>query len=163
MKDCLKQVFKLTNPSKYFGTKNPICKSSWEYQVFNFMDKHPDVTRWGYECLEVPYFNPLKGGYTIYYPDIYCHTRQANGSVKQFLIEIKPNKMCSPPVQPAIPKTKTPNSLKKYEKALRRYTIDKGSYEVNKSKWEQALAWCNRHGITFLLVTEKEVPTFTIR
>ena len=71
--------------------------------------------------------------------------------------------MCSPPVQPAIPKTKTPNSLKKYEKALRRYTIDKGSYEVNKSKWEQALAWCNRHGITFLLVTEKEVPTFTIR
>jgi hypothetical protein len=125
------------------------------------MDKVAQVTKWGYECIEVPYFNPAKGKHTIYYPDIYCHIKQPNGEIKQFLLEIKPHKMTLPPKQPTLPKTKTPNSLKKYENSLRRYGLDKVSYEINKAKWQQAEAWCRRHNINFLLVTEKEVPSFT--
>lgn len=153
--ETLKAKYILKNPGKYFGIKDPICKSSWEYKVFYMMDSHPNITQWGYECLEVPYFNPVKGKYTLYYPDIYCHVKQTNGLDKQFLIEIKPYKMTIEPKAPNLPKQKTSQALLKYEKALRRYQKDKANLEVNKSKWNQAQLWCNRHNINFIILTEK--------
>lgn len=153
--DTKKERYHLLNPHKYFGTKDPVCKSGWEKQIFVFMDTCKFVLKWGYECMEVPYFNPAKGTNTIYFPDIFCHILQADGSQKQFLLEIKPYKMANPPKPPKPPKKPTGNALKKYENAIRRYNNDFVAYKVNEAKWNQARAWCQRHKIEFLIVHEK--------
>lgn len=160
LKDTIKGIYTIVNPQKYFGTKNPIFKSSWEAKLFYVMDINPHIIKWGYECQEVPYFNPVKGKYTVYYPDIFCHVMQTSGQVKQFLIEIKPYKMCIPPTPPKTPKKLTPNSLKKYENAQRRYLVDNENYKINVEKWKTAEAWCHRHNITWMLLNEKNTPLF---
>lgn len=160
LKDTARGVYTIINPQKYFGTKNPIYKSSWEAKIFYIMDTNPYIAKWGYECQEVPYFNPVKGKHTIYYPDIFCHVQQQDGTIKQFLIEIKPYKMCLPPPQPKVPKKVTPNNLKKYENAQRRYLVDTENFKINIEKWKNAKAWCDRHQITWILLHEKNTPLF---
>ncbi len=160
LKDCLKQEYHLIHPEKYLGTTKLVCKSSWEYKFFYLCDLNQNIVSWAYEGTTVPYFNPIKGKYTLYKPDIFCNIRQPNGELKAFLIEIKPLKMTLPPTPPKVPSTKSPYTMKKFETAMRRYEINKYNYAVNQSKWEQAKHWCLKHNITFLLVTEKTVPAF---
>lgn len=159
--DTTKEKFTLKNPQKYYGNKAPISKSSWEFKIFDFMDRCNNVLKWGYECFQVPYYNPIKKAQSVYFPDIYCIVQQADGTQKQFLLEIKPYKMSVEPSIPKRPKSGDPNAIKRYEKAIRNYQINKANFEVNKSKWAQARAWCTRHNISFFIITEKDY-TFMI-
>lgn len=153
--DTKKAKYHLKNPSKYYGANSPIYKSGWEAQIFDFMDTNDRVLKWAYENFQVPYYNPVLRRQSVYFPDIFCHVKQVNGEVKQFLIEIKPYKFTIPPSEPKSPKTMNSNTIKKYQKGMIRYQKAKLDYAVNISKWQQAKSWCDRHKIEFKLVTEK--------
>ncbi len=158
--DTLKGKYTVRFPEKYIGLKPPIYRSSWELKFFDALDNNPNVLKWGSECLEIPYYNVVKRSQSIYLPDIFCTLRQTSGEMKQFLVEIKPFKMCARPNNPKPPKIVTAKTLAKYEKAKKRHESDLATYLVNAYKWEAAMAWCNRHRVTFIQATEQNVASF---
>jgi hypothetical protein len=135
----------VNNPHKYIGTKHPIFKSNWEQNVFSFLDNNQHVVKWGYECYTVSYHNPVLGKTSIYYPDIFVHIKYPTGEQKYFLVEIKPYKYTIPPSPPKI----------KNVKAVTRFRAEQKMYAVNVAKWEAAQAWCRKHHVQWLLLTEK--------
>jgi len=68
--------------------------------------------------------------------------RDKEGTLKKFLIEIKPHAQTLPPVQ-----TRNTKSL------LRR----QGEYIKNQKKWEAARAFAAKHGSEFVVLTEKHL------
>lgn len=153
-KDTKHGKYTVKNKAKYFGAKNPVYKSEWELKVFTMMDHNPYIIKWGYECMEVPYAHPFKCKFTLYYPDIYCHVKDIDGNSQQFLIEIKPAKMCVLPTKPKVPVTSKGIDGKRYKNALRRYQNDVADYTVNMAKWAAAQQWCLRHKVRWLILSD---------
>ena len=152
--DTKKGKYTVINKNKYFGKKNPVYKSGWERQVFYMMDHNPHILKWGYETVEIYYANPLKGKFTTYYPDVYCHIKDINGQDQQFLIEIKPAKMCVMPNKPKVPKTAKGIDGQRYKKALMRYQSEVAEYMINMAKWEAAQRWCLKHKVRWLILND---------
>lgn len=130
-------TFQPKNPKKYVGNAYPIFRSSWELKMFIFLDEHPNVTAWASEPIKIPYRNPVTGRVHNYIPDLMIQYVDLNGKQHVELIEIKPLK----------------ESLEEKAKTEK----DKISFLVNKAKWESAKAYCKHHGITFSVLTEKEL------
>ena len=114
------------------------------------MDNNRYVVKWGYECHTIPYFNPIKNAQTIYYPDIFAHVVNTKGEHSNFLIEIKPAQFRVPP---QYPRKATKASLTRYAKA-------KIAYQINVAKWQAAEAWCRRHNVKWLILSEAECKWF---
>lgn len=152
--DTHKGLFQLINREKYMGQKLPVYKSGWERKVFTMMDKNPYIMKWGYECIEIYYHNPIKQRFTIYYPDIYCNLIDINGDNQSYLIEIKPAKMTIAPKRPEVPKTQTAQSGIRYKKALERYSREVGDYAVNMAKWEAAQKWCLKNNVKWIIFND---------
>jgi len=130
-------AYKLKNPEKYIGKKEPKYRSSWEMSFFNFCDTNPNVLQWASESIHIPYRNPLTGKATIYVPDVFMLYVDKSGRQKAELIEIKP--------------------LKETILTEKSTMHDKMAIAVNMAKWESARVWSKRNGITFRVVTEKEL------
>jgi len=105
-----------------------------------YCDNNSAVLEWGSEEIIIPYISPLDGKRHRYFPDFYAKIKQADGTVKKFIIEVKPKKQCKPP---DIPKKKT-----KY------FIAEVRTWGVNKAKWEAAIEYCNDHGMEFKILTE---------
>ena len=58
-----------------------------------------------HEEIIIPYVSPWDKKMHRYFPDFYMKVKQADGSVKRFIIEVKPKYQCKPP--DANPKRKT--------------------------------------------------------
>ena len=130
-----------TKPRKYKGDSNNIIyRSMWERKFMVYCDNNSAVLEWGSEEIIIPYRSPLDGRLHRYFPDFYVKIKQADGSVKKFIIEVKPKKQCGPP---PIPKKKT-----KY------FVAEVRTWGVNKAKWEAAIEWCNDRGMEFKILTE---------
>lgn len=160
LKDCLKKEYQPINLGKYLGTKRLICKSSWEYYLFTFFDTNENIKNWLYEEIKISYFNPVKNCYSVYFPDFFINVNDVNSSARQYLIEVKPEKFLHKPILGAPPKTKNANTMRKYEQTIRRYNTESLAYAQNSQKWSAARLWCAQHNITFLLISEKNVPSF---
>ena len=104
----------------------------------NFCDTKPSVTKWASEEIFIPYRSPKDGKIHRYYPDFYMKT-----GGKESIIEIKPLKQCSPPKEP---KRKTA-----------RYKAECLTYLVNQAKWKYAKKWCKARGLSFVVLTEKDL------
>jgi hypothetical protein len=157
-KDTTKGHYKVLHPEKYLGNKPTIYKSKWELQVFHALDVNPYVLKWGYECIEIYYHHPLYMNMTVYYPDIFCHVKMDSGVVKQFLVEIKPQKYVEMPTKPTPPKNKsaqTAQSAEKYRKRMLKYQSDVRDFMVNTAKWEAAEKWCLKNNVKWRILTEK--------
>jgi hypothetical protein len=161
--DTKKGKYKVINPEKYLGSKNPIYKSGWERKVFDMMDRNPNIVKWGYECIEIYYANPIKGKFTVYYPDVYCHLVDVSGEHRQFLIEIKPAKMCIIPPKPKVPVTAKGMDGNRYKKAMMRYNSALADYMVNMAKWEAAQRFCLKHKIKWLILNDENSGLFKSR
>lgn len=133
-----KGLFKVKNRHKYVGNvNNVVYRSGWELKVMMDLDHDPKVARWSSEELIIPYM--LQGRRRRYFPDFFVE--YVDGTKE--LWEVKPLKETRPP------------SAK--QKSRRRLIQEATTFEMNKAKWAAASEWCNRRGIKFRVLTEKEL------
>lgn len=153
--DTTKGYYQILNKDKYYPSgKVPIYKSSWEMQVFYALDINPNVLYWGYEPLEIYYYNPRYLKYSVYYPDILCHIRMDSGVEQKILIEIKPTKYTVMPKKPNPPKENTPAKWERFRRSQINYENNLKDYMVNLAKWEAAQRWCQKNGVMWRILNE---------
>jgi len=105
-----------------------------------YCDKSDNILEWGSEEVIIPYRSPLDGRLHRYFPDFYVKVKQANGSVKKMIIEVKPKAQCGPPKPPS--------------RKTKRFIQEVRTWGVNKAKWEAALEWCADRNMEFKILTE---------
>jgi len=133
--------FNISNPLKYKGDPQRIIyRSLWERKFMVYCDINDAILEWGSEEYIIPYLSPWDGRMHRYFPDFYIKVRQANGTTKKYIIEVKPKKQCSPPEQP---KRKT-----------KRWYKEAKTWGINSAKWKYAEDWCSNNGMEFKILTE---------
>ena len=134
-----------TNPKKYKGNPNQIVyRSLWERKVMVYCDKNDAIIEWGSEEVIVPYLSPMDGKMHRYFPDFYMKVRQADGSTKKFIIEVKPKSQCKQPIKnPKRRTTKWFNEVK--------------YFAINQAKWKSAREFCEDKGMEFKIFTEDHI------
>lgn len=132
------------NPKKIIGDPNNIIsRSSWETKIFQKLDASPNVLKWGSETIVVPYMSPKDGRMHRYFPDLIVVAKGADGSFITTMIEIKPFNQSVPP---------NPKGKKK-----ERYQNELMTYLINQAKWNAAESFCEKRGIRFTVMTEKDI------
>ena len=127
------------NKSKYIGNFDSIiCRSLWERKFCKYLDNSPNVIRWGFELLQIPYYSPIDNKYHNYIPDFIVEYTDKQNKKQISIIEIKPYRQTE----------------KKNKKISLKESI---VYSVNLAKWESAKQYCKEHGWIFKLLTEKEL------
>tara|TARA_B100000315_G_scaffold57494_1_gene51776 strand:+ start:109 stop:459 length:351 start_codon:yes stop_codon:yes gene_type:complete len=106
-----------------------------------YCDTNESVIEWGSEEVIIPYLSPWDGRIHRYFPDFYIKIKQHDGSIKKFIIEVKPKKQCSPP--PSKPKRRTKKWFNEVE-----------TWGINEAKWKYATEWCNNNNMEFKILTE---------
>jgi hypothetical protein len=135
-----------SNPSKYKGDPyNIIYRSTLETKFMSFFDKHPNIVAWSSETVIIPYISPLDNRIHKYYVDFYIETKQTDGTIKRYLIEVKPDVQTRPPKHP-----KSKSRYPKYLEALK-------TWSTNEAKWKAAVAFCKQRGLEFKVLTEKDI------
>ena len=131
-------VYKIKNPDKYMGSKNPIFRSSWEHTFMSFCDNNPSVQQWASECVKIPYRDPLTGKNTVYVPDFLITYIDKHMKKHVELVEIKPA-----------------NQMLKEKVGKNPY--NQAQYVKNMAKWQAAQAWCKNQGISFRVISEADI------
>lgn len=140
-------TFKPENPDKYMGNKPPFYRSGWELRCFKYFDNNKNIISWGSEILTIDYFSLLDNKNHKYYPDIYAKVRCRDGSIKEYLIEIKP---LDQSIKPNPPKNKTAKAMSRYRAKLKVYML-------NQFKWKAAESYCIKKGWDWKVLTEVEI------
>jgi len=134
--------FNPKNPQKYKGDPRQIIfRSSWERRFMVYCDRSPDIIEWSSESVIIKYLSPLDKKIHQYWPDFFIKVKQADGSHKKFIIEVKPKKQCSPP--PIAPKRKT-----------KTWVSEVKTWGINSAKWKYATEWCANNDMEFKVLTE---------
>ena len=120
-----------------------IYRSLWELKFMKWCDSHDHIVEWGSEEIVVPYRSPLDGRVHRYFPDFYIKVKNKNGTMKKYIIEIKPKKQTLEPKQP--------------KRRTKRYLTEVTTYVTNQAKWEAAREWCLDRGLEFLILTEEHL------
>lgn len=143
-KETYKGKYRINNPSKYKGDiSDVIYRSSWELKFMRWCDDSPSVLEWGSETVIIPYKSPIDNNIHRYFVDFYIKTKDVEGKVTKFLIEIKPERFTKPP---PIPKRQT-----------KQFIQEVFNFGVNQSKWKAADSFCKDRGWKFLVLTEREL------
>lgn len=135
--------YKIKNKHKYIGSGEPYYRSGWELRVMMLFDKHPNILAWASEPFKIPYYNPFTGKNTVYVPDFFINYVDSNGVDRKELIEIKPLKDIT-----------TDKTLTERKKVTQK---DKMTVMLNRLKWEAAIQFCKKAGITFRVLTEHDI------
>ena len=125
------------NPDKYIGKRHPTFRSSWELVFCNFCDNNTSVLQWASEAIAIPYMCPFKKRRTQYVPDFFIMYIDKEGVQHAELIEIKPFD------QTGQVKTRSRNNALAAVK--------------NAAKWAAAQAYCEKNGIKFRVITERDL------
>jgi TnsA endonuclease N terminal len=131
-------VYQPKNPQKYVGKHKPRYRSGWELTFMIFCDTNKNIINWASEAISIPYRNPITGKSTVYIPDFFVLYEDKLGSKKAEIVEIKPKKQSLVESKAA--------SLK-----------DKMTVAVNHAKWQAAMAYCKKAGLTFRVITEDDI------
>jgi TnsA endonuclease N terminal len=137
MPNWAKDKFNVKNPEKYIGKRTPIYRSSWELTFMLMCDNNPNIIQWASEAVQIPYMNPLTRKQSMYVPDFLIVYIDKDGNKKVELIEVKPSHE---------------TSIAEAKNNRNRLVAGK-----NLAKWGAAKAWCARQGITFRVITEKDI------
>jgi hypothetical protein len=125
------------NIKKYVGDYTKInCRSLWERNVCKFCDENESITKWSFEEVVIPYLNPIDRKIHNYFPDFLIQFKDKTG-IKSWMVEVKPKKQ-----------TYLKENASKKEKI---------TWVVNDAKWKAAKAYCDKNGLEFKLLTEKEL------
>ena len=130
-------IFKVTNPQKYVGKREPRYRSGWEHAFIRFCDTNDNILQWASESIVIPYRHPLTGKMTNYVPDFLITYRTRDNRMCAEVIEIKPKKQ----------------SVIESKASAR----DRAVVAVNYSKWDAATKWCRRQGLQFRVITEDDI------
>ena len=130
-------VYKVTNPLKYVGKREPRYRSGWELAFMRFCDTNDNILQWASESIVIPYRHPLTGKMTNYVPDFLITYRTRDNRMCAEVIEIKPKKQ----------------SVIESKASAR----DRAVVAVNYSKWDAATKWCRRQGLQFRVITEDQI------
>ena len=140
-------------------------RSSWEKKIMHWLDYNPTITKWGAECLRIPYqmthFNngDSKIKEHCYYPDFYYEMRLSDGTLKQIVVEVKPMKEYNMVIALNEGKLSVPE---KGAKKLKGFEYDLKMAYKNKNKWETMISWCNKKGYEFIIITEDNLKKFNV-
>lgn len=136
--------FKPKNYRKYRGDPtNIVARSSWEKMAMIWLDNHYSCIEWSSESTIIPYYSPVDEKWHRYFVDFSATFKYKDGSVKKFLIEVKPYSQTLKPVKG-----------KKKEKTFLNEAM---TYTINQAKWEAAEKYAAEHGMYFTKITEYEL------
>lgn len=136
--------FRPSNYQKYKGDPtNIIYRSLWELKFMNWCDKNENILEWGSEEFWIPYLSPIDNRVHRYFPDFYLKVKEQNGTIKKYVIEVKPLKQT---IEPQPPKRKT-----------KKYLYEAMEYAKNQAKWKAAREFCEDRRYEFKIITEKEL------
>ena len=139
-----KGKFQPSYSKKYKGDPtNIIYRSLWERKFMMYCDLNENIIEWGSEEIALPYRSPLDNRVHRYFPDFYIKVRESNGSLKRYLIEIKPKKQT---VEPKVKKRKT-----------KAYIYEVTEYAKNMANWKAAEEFCKDRMWEFKVLTEDEL------
>ena len=139
-----KGKFKPSFPNKYRGNvTNIIYRSLWERKFMVYCDTNDKIIEWCNEEMFVWYKSPVDGRAHRYFPDFLIKVKESDGSIKKYMIEIKPSKQTLPPPKP--------------KRQTQKYIAEVYEYAKNQSKWEAAREWCADRGYEFKVITENEL------
>jgi hypothetical protein len=131
-------------PKKYKGDPtNIVYRSLWERTFMKYCDMNENILEWFSEEIAVPYRSPIDNKIHRYFPDFYIKVKESNGSIKKYIIEIKPKKQT---VEPIPQKRKTKG-----------YIYEVYEYAKNQAKWKAAEEWCADRGYEFKVLTEDDL------
>ena len=134
-----KRKYKPIYPQKYTGDHtNIIMRSSWETKFAIWCDKNPSILKWSSEETVVPYVSPVDNKAHRYFIDFKIQVKSNTGSVKTYLIEIKP---ASQAILERVGKNK----------------YNQAQFVKNQAKWAAAQIWCKQQGIKFRIVSENDL------
>ena len=129
------------NPKKYKGNPREIIyRSSWERKMMVYCDTNENILEWGSEEIIIPYLSPWDGRIHRYFPDFYIKVKQSDGSIKKFIIEVKPINQCAPPNES--------------RKKTRRWYKEAKAWGINSANWKYATEWCTKNDMEFKILTE---------
>ncbi len=132
------------HPEKYKGNVNNIVyRSSWERSFMYFLDNNASIKEWGSETIAIPYRKPTTGRIHKYYPDFWVKYVDKNGKTIQEIIEIKPAKQ-----------TRQPTTVGKSKKTQLYESV---AWSINVAKWKSAKLFCDKYGIKWRIMTEREI------
>ena len=141
-----KGIYKVKNPLKYKGDfKNCVFRSLWERKFMKYCDDNKNVLFWSSEEVRIPYRSPLDGKIHYYFVDFWMRVKTKDGSVKTYLVEIKPEKQTKHPIIEENKKM-TPSKVKQIK-----------TYALNTEKWKAARNFSKEKGWEFLILTEKHL------
>lgn len=136
-----KRKYTPINPQKYVGDPtNIIMRSSWETRFALWCDNNPSVIKWNSEETVVPYVCPTDNRRHRYFIDFRIQIRDKSGTLRTYLVEIKPDKQTRPP---NVPSRKT-----------KRFLIEAATYMKNEAKWKAATQYAKDRGWEFIILTE---------
>ena len=136
--------FSPRNPQKYKGDPtNIIYRSGWELRVMKFFDDNEAILEWCSEEFFIPYRSPLDNKIHRYFPDFKIKIRERDGKISTRVIEIKPEAQSRPPEVKAKPNKK--------------YITEVARWGINSSKWAAAKEYCENHGWSFHVLTERDI------
>ena len=139
-----KGKYKPSYPQKYKGDPtNIIYRSLWERKFCVYCDLNENILEWSSEEKAIAYRSPIDGKIHRYFPDFLIKVKESNGSIKKYMIEIKPKKQTVPPPKP--------------KRQTKQYISEVYEYARNQAKWEAAKEWCADRGYEFKVITENEL------
>ena len=142
-----KGKYRPENIGKYVGdAQNIVYRSLLEIRFMVFCDKTPSILKWASEELFVPYVSPVDNRVHRYYVDFLIEVMEKDGTVKTYLIEIKPHRQCQQPKD-------TKN------KSKRTFLKEAQTWAINNSKWKAASEFADKHNWKFKIITEKNLTT----
>lgn len=131
-------------PEKYDGNPSTIItRSSWEVKFANWCDLNSSVVKWSSEETVVPYRCGTDLKIHRYFLDFKIQIINKLGTLKTYLVEIKPASQCAVPVMKG--------------KNTKRYITESLTYIKNQSKWEAADRFAKDRGWEFIVLTEHEL------
>lgn len=139
-----KGKFKPSNYQKYKGDPtNIIYRSLWELKFMRWCDLNENILEWGSEEFWIPYRSPLDNRVHRYFPDFYVKIKDKTGSIKKYVIEVKPLRQVNEP--------------KVQQRKTKKYITEVREYVKNQAKWEAAREFCKDRMMEFKIITENEL------
>lgn len=134
-------------------------RSGLEKKFMVWLDNNENIVIWGSECLEIPYQlshfenGDIKIKNHRYYPDFFYKIKNPDGSIKDVIVEVKPQKDYEMVLLLNEGRLDVPDTLKK----LKNFEYSLKEAYRNKTKWETMIKWCDKKGYQFIVITDKHL------